>query len=66
MVKPSAISQDDASEPVLVFNGKQQVAQLVYEKDFNEFYWRSCCSEGWQLTNVTHWMYLPEEPEVNN
>ena len=25
--------------------------------------WTSCCSEGWTLTTLTHWMPLPAPPE---
>lgn len=50
------------SEPVLVFNGKQQIALRIYDDFDCVFYWRSTCSEGWMLTGVNHWMYLPENP----
>ena len=57
------------SEPVLVFNGKQQVARRMWDEYDGLFYWRSGCSEGygsqsrnlegWCLTGVTHWVAIP-------
>lgn len=51
------------SEPVLVFNSKQQVARRVYDDFDCMFYWRSTYSEGWVLTGVTHWQSLPANPK---
>lgn len=47
------------SEPVLVFNGKQQIARRMWDEWDGLFYWRSGCSEGWCLTGVTHWVAIP-------
>ena len=52
------------SETVLVYDGnKQRVAYLTFDKDDNLYAWRSDCSEGWDITGVTHWKYLSRNPE---
>ena len=48
------------SEPVLVFNGKQQVARRMWDEFDGLFYWRTGESaQGWCLTGVTHWVAIP-------
>ena len=52
------------SETVLVYDGyKQRVARLIFDKEDNIYSWRSDCSEGWDITSVTHWKYLSENPK---
>jgi len=50
------------SQYVLVFSqGSKYIAYYRYDEDYNEFSWVSF-GEGYEITGVTHWQYLPEDP----
>ena len=50
------------SNNVLVFHGMISIAYLKFSND--EFSW-IIANEGFEISNVTHWMYLPEEPTAS-
>lgn len=52
------------SKEVLIYDGhSQRVAFLEQMDEDVPPRWRSACSEGWILKNVTHWMPLPPDPK---
>lgn len=65
-IKPVVDSwEDETSSPVLICTQYGTMAVAVYTRfDRDEpFRWRTCCSEGWDISNiVTHWQDLPEKP----
>jgi len=47
------------SENVLVFCGIKIIC--YYRFDGYKYHW-VVANEGYEITNVTHWQYLPEDP----
>lgn len=52
------------SQLVLVFGGVEIRTAHLIESEYDGSYWQSACSEQWELKNITHWMELPEEPDI--
>lgn len=47
------------SDNVLVFHGMISICYLKFSND--ELQW-IIANEGYEISNVTHWQYLPEDP----
>jgi hypothetical protein len=47
------------SDNVLVFHDMKTMAYLKFDGEY--FTWL-VANEGYEITNVTHWQYLPEDP----
>jgi len=56
------------SEPVLVTNGEHQCVGYWESWEGGEYApsWKMIGPDGWQISDVTHWMPLPSLPQKGN